>query len=454
MYAIVDIETTGGSPVVEKITEIAIFVFDGEKIIDQFVTLINPEKNIPPYITGLTGISNEMVANSPKFFEVAKKILEITKNQIFVAHNVSFDYGFVKNEFHQLGYNFQRDILCTVKLSRKLIPGKKSYSLGNICSDLGIELNNRHRAAGDALATVSLFSKLLQVQKLEGHASFGKDDLGSLHPQLKKETIANLPDLCGVYYFHNERGNIIYIGKSKNIKARISNHLGSDKRTAMKLRKEIADITFELTGSELVALLLESAEIKAHKPLYNKTQRRTHDNSGIYSYLDEQGYFRFSVASLSIPTNDKTLLRAFGSREEAIVKLEHLSEEYNLCQKLCGLYNSQGSCFHYEIRHCKGACIDVEDAESYNLRALMAKHSIYQSGQSLIILDKGRHKDEKAVVRIKDGKYLGFGYIDTQMIVNVESIEECIKPAKDNHEVTQIIRSYLQKSKVEKIIHG
>lgn len=161
MYTVIDIETTGGSNNSGKITEIAIFVFDGEKITDSFVTLVNPECYIPPFISNLTGITNEMVAHAPKFYEIARKIVEITANKIFVAHNVGFDYNFIKKEFHDLGYNFNRKTVCTVVLSRKLFPGHSSYSLGKICNDLDININGRHRAEGDALATVELFRRLL-----------------------------------------------------------------------------------------------------------------------------------------------------------------------------------------------------------------------------------------------------------------------------------------------------
>lgn len=166
MYTIIDIETTGGSPKTEKITEIAIFKHDGIKIIDEFVSLINPERLIPPYITQMTGITNRMVANSPKFYEIARKIVEMTDQCTFVAHNASFDYGFIREEFARLGYQFEKQLLCTVKLSRKVIPGYKSYSLGNICNSLGISVENRHRAAGDALATVKLFEYLNNVKPL------------------------------------------------------------------------------------------------------------------------------------------------------------------------------------------------------------------------------------------------------------------------------------------------
>lgn len=167
MYSIIDIETTGGSPKNEKITEIAVFVHDGSRIVDEFCTLINPEKNIPPYITGITGINNAMVAKAPKFYQIAKTIVELTENTFLVAHNASFDYGFICEEFRQLGYSYRRDKLCTVKLTRQLIPGLRSYSLGKLCNELNISITDRHRARGDALATVKLFEKLVELYAIE-----------------------------------------------------------------------------------------------------------------------------------------------------------------------------------------------------------------------------------------------------------------------------------------------
>lgn len=163
MYSIIDIETTGGSPQTEKITEISLLNHDGLRITDEFTTLVNPEKKIPTFITDITGITDEMVAGAPRFYEIARKIVEMTENRIFVAHNVAFDYGFIREEFRQLGYTYSRDKLCTVKLSRKIIPGHRSYSLGKLCSELNIRIENRHRARGDAMATVRLFEMLLEI---------------------------------------------------------------------------------------------------------------------------------------------------------------------------------------------------------------------------------------------------------------------------------------------------
>ncbi|WP_372652076.1 PolC-type DNA polymerase III [Draconibacterium sp.] len=161
MFSIIDIETTGQSYKNGKITEIAIYQHNGQEVTDSFSTLINPEMDIPFFITELTGISNEMVTTAPKFYQVAKKIIEMTMGRTFVAHNASFDYKFIKEEYARLGYNYHRKTMCTVKLSRKLLPGHPSYSLGKLCADLGIEINGRHRAAGDALATAKLFDILL-----------------------------------------------------------------------------------------------------------------------------------------------------------------------------------------------------------------------------------------------------------------------------------------------------
>ncbi|MCU0456863.1 MAG: 3'-5' exonuclease, partial [Bacteroidales bacterium] len=162
MYAIVDIETTGGSARLEKITEIAIYLHDGEKVTAEYSTLVNPERNIPYFITNLTGITNEMVENAPRFCEIAKDVVQLTEGRTFVAHNARFDYSFIRQEFKSLGYNYRRNLLDTVALSRKLYPGHRSYSLGNICRDLKITITGRHRASGDALATVKLFELLLK----------------------------------------------------------------------------------------------------------------------------------------------------------------------------------------------------------------------------------------------------------------------------------------------------
>ncbi len=444
MYAIIDIETTGLSPKKEKITEIAIYVYDGEKVVDEFVSLINPERPVPYYITRLTGITNEMLTNAPKFYEVAKKIIEITENRIFVAHNVNFDYNFIKEEFAQLGYEFKRNKLCTVKLSKKIIPGKKSYSLGKLTAELGISINGRHRAAGDAYATVQLFEYLLKtdakskplVEEMTYHSIKG------LHPEFDKKIIDNLPEKTGVYYFYDEHHELIYIGKSINIHKRVLQHLNNSKTgKAVKMRSRIVDVSFTETGSELIALLLESDEIKKHKPVFNRAQRRSFFQYGIYSFKDEQGYIRFEIRK---NTSDELPLTSFTSLQSAKNHLSSLSQEFELCQKLSGLYESQGACFHYGIKQCLGACIGKELPKAYNERAELLIRKFEYESDNFLIIDKGRNPNEKSVVKIENGKYCGFGFFEPEITGdNLRLIAESTKPFTDNRDVQIIIKGFV-----------
>jgi len=455
MYSIIDIETTGGSPAKEKITEIAIFVHDGQKVVDEYVTLINPEKNIPYFISQLTGINNEMVADAPKFYEVAAEILKRTENTIFIAHNVSFDYGFIKNEFKELGYDFNRERLCTVKLSRKLIPGKKSYSLGNLCKDLGIVINDRHRAAGDALATVKLFELLLKCNGAENPISIyniNEDKIKSLSSSVDKEFLRDLPEKTGVYYFYNYNKEIIYVGKSKNIKARVMQHFNNaNSKKAIEMKNAINDISVELTGSELVALLLESDEIKKNKPKYNRAQRRTMSSSGLYRFTNEKGYDCLKIGKIDKNTDPVT---TFASAADGKDFINNLIDKYNLCQKLCGVYETENACFFYHIKQCRGACVGEESPDSYNKRVNQALESLHFSNDNFIIFDKGRKEGEKSVVLVENGNYKGFGFFDvSESFSSVDAIRDCITNYSDNSDIRQIIKLFLRKNRVEKVIH-
>jgi DNA polymerase-3 subunit epsilon len=448
MYAIIDIETTGGSPVVEKITEIAIFVHNGTRVVDEFCSLVNPEKKIPYYITGLTGISNDMVSDSPKFYEIAKKIIELTKDCCFVAHNVSFDYQFIRNEYKRLGYSFQREKICTVQLSRKLIPGLSSYSLGNLCRSLNIDILSRHRAGGDAAATVKLFEYLL---KLSNNNHLGSDilnhiDKNNLHPELPVKKIHDLPESTGVYYFYNDKNELIYIGKSKNIKSRVISHFNnSSTKKAIQMRNEIADIDYELTGSELIALLKESHEIKMNIPLFNRAQRRSFSHYGIYYYVDGNGYYRFLIEKNS--RRNESPLCSFSSLVTAKNYLRNKAEEFGLCHKLCDLYSGAGACFHYEISMCDGACTGKESPGSYNRKAHEFLMFHQYRHKNFFIVDTGRSAGEYALVKVDNGKYIGYGYIDKDSCTaDTGLLDDCISKYNDNRDVQQIIKTYLKKN--------
>jgi len=457
MYAVVDIETTGGSPRSEKITEIAIFIYDGEKIVDEFVSLINPEKPIPYFISALTGITNEMVADAPRFYEIAKRIVEMTEDKIFVAHNVTFDYKFIRSEFKSLGFDFSRNNLCTLQLTRKLFPGHHSYSLGNICKELDIRIKNRHRAAGDAYATVKLLEILIKKCRDEGTEDLitvsARPTLKNLHPLLDLNMLNNLPEEAGVYYFRNERNQIIYIGKSKNIRQRILSHLSNNgSKRAIELKESITCIDFEVTGSELVALLIESSEIKKHSPPFNRAQKKKVMHYGLYSFKDASGYINLTIEQTANRIND-TPYTCFQNLTDAKASLSRLAERYWLCQKLCGLYETEDACFHYEIRQCNGACIGKESPGVYNNRVTKAIGTFYYDNRNFLIIDQGRNKAERSVIRIENGKYIGFGYLNIEeSYLQIDSLLDCIKIFEDNKDIHQIIKTYLNHNHVEKII--
>ena len=454
MYAIVDIETTGGSSQFEKITEIAIYQHDGKEITGEFISLVNPERNIPYFITNLTGITNEMVEDAPRFYEIAKKIIEMTEGRTFVAHNAHFDYSFIRQEYKSLGFNFKRSILDTVALSRKLLPGHMSYSLGNICSDLNININGRHRAGGDALATVRLL-EILITKDIElneiGSSLLKNKKVSKLNPKLDLNKLESIPEEPGIYFFYNEKGDLIYIGKSRNLQQRISTHLSNNTTNrAMEMRDIIADIDWEITGSELIALLKESYEIKRNKPVYNRAQRRTSFQWGIFSNYDNNGYLNYRYGAVN---DDEMPVSVFTSKDKAKSKLNFFIETFGLCQKLTGLYDSDGPCFHYHVGLCKGACIGKESPKDYNLRAVKAMEEFYFTRRNFFIIDKGRDNEERCAVKIINGKYTGWGYFNiNDMGFGLSAVHDCITPSADNRDIQVILKSYLKSNKVEKII--
>ena len=456
MFAILDIETTGGSPKTEKITEIAIFFHDGEKVVDEWSTLLNPEKSIPYFITGLTGITNEMVADAPRFFEVAKELVERTQDYTIVGHNVSFDYSFIKSEFKRLGFEYDRKILCTIKLSRKVFPGHKSYSLGKICKELGIDIRNRHRAAGDALATVKLFELIRDNQNGGDGLELISEPPGrykNLNENLVVEDIQDLPEACGTYYFFDEKSQLLYIGKSKNIRHRVLAHLGNaTSKRALEMKQRIHSISYDLTGSELIALLKESREIKEQKPMYNRAQKRSSFYWGLYTGKDEYGYITLKLLKISETPDDP--VTCFNNKKEAREVLTKMVEKNWLCQKLSGLYQTDGACFHHSIRQCNGACVQGESVSAYNKRANALLDGLKLDRGNVLIVDSGREPDERSLVRIEKGMYMGYGYISVNdSYFGIEQMLDCIQPALDNRDIRQILKNWLKNNKVEKMLY-
>lgn len=451
MYAIIDVETTGYGAA-SRITDIAIFIHDGERVVEEFQTFINPETYIPENITRLTRITNEMVAQAPKFYEVAKKIFELTEYKIFVAHNVNFDYGIIRNEFKQLGGVFERETLCTIKLARRLFPGLKSYSLGKLCDQLNINHNDRHRAYGDTKATARLFEMLKikseELGEVELKPVSAKKQI-NLPPLLDKSVYEDLPETYGVYYFYNAKNEIIYVGKANNIKQRVSSHFNDKKRKEQLMFDQTASITFKCCGNELVALLLESAEIKRLLPLYNRSQKKLIETHGLFHYQDRDG-----VTCLSVGTSRNALkpLVSFYNMRQARNFLESLVKENMLCPKYCGLEKATKGCFASSINNCKGVCCGKETVGDYNARVKNIMEDLALPKCDFYIVEEGRNPGESAVVSVKNGIYQGFGFVEryTEPAPH-QQLDEHIQSYPDNSDSRRILRTYL-KNDIDKVV--
>lgn len=418
---------------------------------DQFISLVNPEREIQPFVVNLTGINSKMLRSAPKFYEVAKRIIEITEGSILVAHNAQFDYRILKTEFKRLGFDFERENLCTVELSKQLIPDLPSYSLGKLVRSLGIPVSDRHRAAGDATATVKLFKMLLDkdLEKTIIKAAIRLDPKHQMEPKLT-DIISKLPSVTGVYYIHKAEGEIVYIGKSKNIKSRINQHFTGQTAKSKKIQLEVAAVTYDETGSELVALLKESEEIKRNKPKFNRALRRTIFTHGLFSFKDEEGYINLKVEK--IKGNQKPIT-TFSNRESGKSFLNKIVEHYQLCQKLCGLYKTANSCFGYDIKTCAGACISEEPVEIYNKRVMNLLESHTFKNQNMILIDYGRAVDERSAVLIENGVFKGYAYFNLNFQIHTtEVLKSILTPMEHNKDAQHIIQSFMRRHKRLKII--
>lgn len=455
MYTIIDIETTGNGVKGNKITEISIFKYDGNQIVDEFTSLVNPQSPIPYFITGLTGIDDQMVQNAPTFLEISENIMSITEGCIFVAHSVNFDYGVIKEEFRQIGIDFTRKKLCTVRLSRKLIPGLNSYSLGKLCSAIEIPLTDRHRARGDAHATVLLFEQLLA--KPDSETVFKKflnarSQEATLPPHLPKSVFDRIPQKPGIYYFMNQKGEIIYVGKAINLKKRVLGHFYDKSRKEIQMCSETANIDFKLAGSELVALLMESAEIKRLFPPYNRAQKRMGKQYAIFSYEDRNGITHLAFNTIKgVPDP----LKIFHNQTDCRAYLEEICKSFSLCPKYCHLQQTTSACSHHQITTCQGICKGEESVADYNGKVQEAiQHMKMLASEVRVIKEKGREPNENAIILIADGVYKGFGFIDTDIeISSLEDLTAFINPQKHTVETESILTQYLLKEPTTQIFN-
>lgn len=441
LYAIVDIETTGGYAAANGITEIAVFITDGKQVTEEFHTLLNPYYTIPRFIESLTGITNEMVASEPDFKAVSEELYALLHDKIFVAHNVNFDYSFLKHHFRQSGYVLDCQKLCTIRLGRQIIPGLRGYGLDKICRHLNIEIEDRHRAKGDAAATVTLFHYLLQkdmngcIEKmLKGNS---KEHF--LPPNLSSEEIKKLPDCPGVYYFHDKKGKVIYVGKAKNICKRVNSHFSNNKPNLQKQEflKKIYHVSYQETATELMAFILESVEIRKLWPEQNRSQKRFEPAFGLYQFVDSKGFMR-----LCVDKKKKYLkpLYTFNLLTEGYSLVKNLVRDFNLCPRLCFMQAESVACSSVSETKCNGECEQIEYAGEYNLRVRQCIGYLNTELPSFVIVDKGLRESEQSCCLIDKGKFYGMGYLPVDISLNeLDCLKEYLIPYAENDYIRGLI---------------
>ena len=441
-YAIVDIETTGGNASHSRITEIAIIIHDGTKVIDRWETLVNPQKNIPPAIFALTGITNEMVSDAPVFDAISDKVFELLSDRIFVAHNVNFDYSFVRHELETAGLKWTAKKLCTVRAARKIRPGMLSYSLGRLCKSLDIDLENRHRAGGDADATAILFTKLLEWDSEKEMDKMIKKTSQDqrLPPNLPREDFEQLPEKPGVYYFYDAHKKVVYVGKAVNLKKRVASHFGGHTITPQRQNflRDIHAISFEVCGTELMALLLECTEIKQLWPIHNKALKRFEPKYGFFDYEARNGYRYLAIGKLA---KNQNCIETFDSIYGGINVLQALAAKFEIDHRFCKYGSMSDDAFMVQ-----NDTTDLPEIERHNNQVQAAIDSYLNTRQSFAIIDKGRTKEERSCIWVEKGHFYGMGYIDQDVVITTPSeVKEHVTPYKTNQYIMQLIFSFAQK---------
>jgi DNA polymerase-3 subunit epsilon len=425
-YAIVDIETTGGFPQQHGITEIAIVLHNGTEIEGIYETLVNPHQPIPPFVANMTGISDAMVSVAPSFHEVAPKIYNLLKDRVFVAHNVNFDFSFVKYHLQQAGFGLQTPKLCTIRLSRKVFPGFRKYGLGHLCRELDIQIENRHRAGGDAMATTRVLDLVLQNNGyLLVKEMLKKENRNQTLPaNLPEDQVKLLPEQPGVYYFHDVKGKVIYVGKAKSLKKRVVSHftgLDTTQKRQEFLRK-IHTITHTVCPTEFIACLLESVEIKRLWPIHNKSQKRYEQLWGIYQFEDGLGYQRLAIdkkRKYSAP------IASFAMLVDAHRLLWKLVKEFELNPVLCFLDNTSAR--------------EVPEPEMYNERVQKALDWMASQKETFVIREK------EGCVLVEQGKFYGMGSIANVTELSLETIKARLVEYPENEVMRSMIRNYAEK---------
>jgi DNA polymerase-3 subunit epsilon len=374
-------------------------------------------------------------------------------DKIFVAHNVNFDYSYLKYHFKEAGHELDCKKLCTIRLGRQILPGYKSYGLGNFCREVGIEIEQRHRAFGDAEATAKLFHHLLQNDK-NGHLQKMlqvKSKEQSLPPNLPAKQIKQLPQNPGVYYFHDSKGKVIYVGKAKNISKRVNSHFSNNKpnRQKQEFLRNIHNITYKTTATELMAFILESTEIKKLWPQQNRSLKRFEQSYALYQFEDRNGYLR-----LAIEKNHKNIrpLYTFNMLVEGHTLLRKLSYQFQLCPKLCFLQHDNIECEGIKDERCSGACEKKEPVEKYNARVNNCIEHLHKELPTFALVDYGLHHEEQSCILMEKGRFYGMGYLPSHVSISaVDDLKNYITPYLENDYIRGLVYQHAVKYPHKKI---
>jgi DNA polymerase-3 subunit epsilon len=430
MYAIIDLETTGGRPETDRIIEIAIYTHDGASVTGEYSSLVNPGVPIPPFISRLTGISEEMVAVAPTFSEICSEVRSVLGDHIFVAHNAPFDHSFLSHHFRIEGIEITNQVLCTCATARKVIPGHPSYSLGKLCRATGIRLENAHRAAADALATTRLLELLLEKSH-RNLAPFLRDP-NRLNPlcRIPEPEISSLSEKAGILYFTDEQGNILFLSKAWNIRKKakaLTSRFGTGKLTG--LAAQAVRVTADITGSRIAASVMEQQLLESVQPVFNRKFRDGDSRMGIYDMPDENGYLRLEVKPAIV---NQVPVVTFGSRVQAFRTLKTVCTEYSLESSLCGLSDTRNQL--------------EEPAESYNYRAVNAMEHLGHQRRNFVITDHGPEPDSQWVIVVEDSFFKGMKLEDS--VTNTdwhETLEELSCKNEDRPVIMRMIGRHIAK---------
>lgn len=428
MFSVINIKATTSNAKTAKLMYLKVIQYNQEmKISATFETFIHPEIELTSYISQISGIGQNQLNDAPKFFQIAKQFIELTKGQILLANKMSFTYQIIRNAFKELGFTYN----------------EKSMEILLLMKYLGLQSTVK-KSAFDRVAYLcqNYTNELIEVAN-------DKNVFEQIQKPLAQEIVSELPENIGVYYFLNQKNKLIYVGKSVNIKKRVQSHLSNQQsKKAMDMKAQIHKVNYKLTGSELIALLLESNDIKKYKPRFNRAQKRNKFQYGLFEFYDTKGYLNFVIEQN--PNNIP--ITTFSSLQDAQNFFLEKMRKYHLCQCLSNLYkNTSHTCFLHQINECQGAKLGKETVEEYNEKARQAINEIQYPYKDFLMIDKGRTEEEKSVIYIKNYQYQGWGYAEKTEI-NTDKLLACVKTYPNNKDVELIVQSYLKNNELEFII--